>query len=80
MSKEQNNALIDIINLEISYTADFNGALYISSDYCDLQTPNNSCITISDNKTIITMNAGETIKMRNVVGLKLLKFETKNKE
>ena len=76
MEKEQNNAYIDILNLEISYTADFNGFVHISADYCDLQIPNNNnCVTINGDVTIIKMNTGETIKMCNVVGLKMLKFE-----
>lgn len=75
MEKEvANNAYIDIINLEISYTADWECCINISADYCDIESSNNS-VTLVNDAILISMQAGETITMRNTVGLKVLKYQ-----
>lgn len=79
MEKYQNNAYLDIINLEIIFRADWDGILNISAQYCDIETPNKS-VTLVDDVLAIKMQAGETIKMRNTIGLKVLKFENSSKE
>lgn len=79
MGKYQNNAYLDIINLEITFKADWEGFLNISAQYCDIETPNKS-VTLVDDALTIKMQAGETIKMSNTIGLKLLKFENPSNE
>lgn len=79
MEKYQNNAYLDIINLEIIFSADWDGILNISAQYCDIETPNKS-VTLINEVLAIKMHAGETIKMSNTIGLKVLKFENSSKE
>lgn len=74
-----NNAYIDITNLEISFTADWEGCLNISAGYCDIESPNNY-VTLVNDTLLIKMQAGETIKMRNTIGLKELTFNSINEE
>lgn len=79
MEKYQNNAYLDIINLEIIFSADWDGILNISAQYCDIETPNKS-VTLINEVLAIKMHAEETIKMSNTIGLKVLKFENSSKE
>ena len=77
-NKRENNAYINILNIEISFTADFDGFLHISAGYCELKLPNNDCVILGDDYTIVKMCSGETVKMKNTLGLKLLEFEHEN--
>ena len=79
MGKYQNNAYLDIINFKITFKADWAGFLNIAAQYCDVETTNKS-VTLVDDVLAIKMQAGETIKISNTIGLKLLKFENSSNE
>ena len=73
--ENNNNAYIDILNLEINFKTDREGSLYISAGYCDIDLPGKDRVTLANDVMIIKMNKDEKIQIRNVVDLSYLKFK-----
>lgn len=66
--------------LNTFFTADWAGFLEISAGYCDIETPNNECVTLYDDVMSIKMFAEDTVKLYNTIGLKRLTFRSLNEE